>query len=223
MKGLYKLVPSYLSTIKIDSKKLTYEWDIDFPLSLVSKAKEEKLKILDKISNFGIIAYTVACCEWQLYALSFESINDLPFFYLEAFWSYVMGKNDDFEYPEELNHDEWRTHEKSPIDTSICSIMNVIYLSQISNSILSEEAAIVSKITEHIISDKVEFLEWESKILKRLLKNHKRNEDSPNGLHIPRQIMDLNEAYDYSNYNTLINQNYKEVSFKNNPFYIGAS
>lgn len=219
MTKLSKKAPNYLPIAKITEMPFDYEWDSEFPFSLIDQGSFETIRKLEKLSNRGLIAYSTGCGEWTVYRMSKVVDDLLPYYYIEAFWAYVMGKQDLFKYPPELDHEEWGGYEKGPIDCAISSIMNVIYLYEFYDPPVSD-AARIAELAKHVLGDETLFLEWERKVLDRLVKNCPRIEDEPEGEPIYRQLMDVSSEYNEHSRDQLIEMNFEGKDFSDNPFFI---
>jgi|GEM_PF-2414416 len=220
MTKLSEKAPNYIPVAHITETALDYQWDSESPFSLINQGSIKIIRKLEKLSNRGLVAYSIGCGEWVIYRISKVLDDLLPYYYMEAFWSYVMGHQELFEYPPELDHENWMSYERSPVDCAISSIMNVIYLSEYYDPPVSE-AARIAELAKHVLSDRTLFIEWEGKVIDRLLKNSPRIEDDPEGEPIPRQLMDISFEYDKYSKERLIEINFKGRDFSSNPFFTG--
>jgi hypothetical protein len=133
-----------------------------------------------------------------------------------------MGRQELFQYPPELDHEEWAGYERGPIDVTIASIMNVIYQCEFSQPPLND-AARIAELAKHVLADRTLFLEWERQVVERLLRVSPRRSDDPEGEPIPRQLMDISSPYDERARETLIDVNFTGRDFSDNPFFTGGT
>ena len=221
-KGLYQTPPPYIPIEEITARPIKYVWDSEMPFGLISEGEADVTAKLVRVSSRGIIAYSIGCTEWVVYRMSKVLDNLTPYYYLEAFWAYVMGHQDLFDYPPELDHIQWASQEEGPIDCAISSIMNVIYLSE-HYSPPAGDAARIAMVARHVLSDDSLFSDWEKKVLDRLVSYCPRMEGLGEGDPIPRQLLDSSSRYDDTIRDRLIGVDLENRDFSDNPFFAGRS
>jgi hypothetical protein len=219
MNGLYREHPPYIPVEEITATPPNYDWDSDSPFSLIAPADIDTVRKLKSLSNRGLLVYSIGCAEWVLYRMSKVLDDLLPYFYLEAFWGYVMGHQDLFEYPPELEHDQWLSEERSPIDCAISSIMNVIYLSMYYNPPCND-AARIAQLARHVLASERSFSAWERGVLERLNRFCGRVTHDPEGKPVARQLLDLSLEYDSAASERLIQMDVTGRDFSGNPFSV---
>ncbi len=217
MSALFQKCPHYIPIARIAIEPVDYQWDLDSPFSLVDFARPQTVQKLEEVSERALVAYSLANCEWVMYRLSRRVDDLIPYYYTEAFWAYVMGRESLFEYPPELDHSEWSTYERNPIDCAISTVMNVVYMSQYYESPVND-AARTEQLVKHVLKEPNPYIEWESIVLDRLTTFFPRNGGKREGDPIPRQIMDPTVAYRHADRKKLIDANYYQADFGRNPF-----
>jgi len=94
--------------------------------------------------------------------------------------------------------------------------LNTIYLSEEGPPV--QNSALSAQIVLHVLHDPKPFISWQEKILCRLVKYFRRNEDEPTGKPICREIIDPSIDLDERKIKVFINKFLKKVDFTNNPF-----
>jgi len=218
--GLYRGFPYYLPAIE-GADFVNYGWDSESPFSVIPLPDFLTLSKLDLLSSRAITAYSVGCAEWIIFFLRNFIKNPDPVFYLEGFWAYVMGREDMFEYPPELDHDLWEGPELGPVDCAISSIMNVIYLSQFGDP-PSGDAARIGEIARYILPEEMAsvFSSWEQGLIERLIRSGKYADDDRVGRPIPRAILDVSWDSVSESWENAINLEFEGCDFSANPFFI---
>ncbi len=180
------MVPEYIPVSQISSQFPEYEWDEWDPYAPLGEHDEQTMDVLAKVTDRGIIAYSIGCAEWVVYRLSPYFDDERPYRFLEACWAFEMEKG--YEAPKPFNEHEWQGKIRGAVELSLVTILNSYYLTEEEGA--EVEAALAELIVLHVMADTTPFLNWRSKILPRLASIYPRNSSDVWGEPIPRQFLD---------------------------------
>lgn len=182
-------VPLYIPLEQIARLDIQHRWSDWDPYELLELPDEGTKNKLRKVSNRGIITFALGCTEWVFYRFT-KLLSDRTaktvYDYLETFWVYVMGNEDAI--PPETEHEEWLGPVHGPINLSLMTTLNTIYVSEHGAPI--QNGAFSAQIALHVLVEQSPFLSWQDNILERLTRYCPRDEDNPEGLAVPKEILD---------------------------------
>lgn len=207
-------IPKYIPVDMIAQADVHHEWsDLD-PEELVGEPDEDTLALLSKVSNRGVTAFAIGCAEWVVYRLSNYFSDRTAYDFLESCWVLVMG-NEDVQL-EELEESEWKGPIRGAIDLVLLAITDAWNVSEDGSA--EPEGAFAAKIALHILENPSQFMEWQEKVLQRLVKYCPWEERNPDGPPVPREILDPSIDLDFVQSDQLIEDFLSKVDFKSNPF-----
>ena len=207
-------VPPYIPVDDIAVEDIQYEWSEWDPYEPIGMPSEDVENRLENVSNFGITAFALGCAEWVVYRLSRLSADATPLQFIEACWVTLMGFDEAL--PPESDEDDWQGPVRAAIDLSLMTVLNTVYLAE--EAAPTNHGALAAKIATHVLVDPAPFLAWQDRVLERLEKYCARDENRPDGLPVPREILDPGVDLETADRNALIGAFVEGVDFQANPF-----
>lgn len=178
--------PVYIPVEQIESVTITHLWNDWDPYKALGWPAEPVKSALSVVSNRGITAFALGCAEWVIYRLSNFFDDELPFHYIAAFWMYVMG--DEESIPMETDHEDWIGVIRGPINFSLMTTLNTIYLAEDGPPV--QNGALAANVVKHVLAETGSFDRWEKEVLARLQLVCLRDSFDPDGQPIPREVLD---------------------------------
>ncbi len=206
--------PLYIPVDIISQPNVKHVWDDQNPYEPVGPPDEGTMAVLEKVSNRGVTAFAVGCAEWIVYRFARLSSDKTPFYFLESCWVLIMGN--DYVQPSSLKASEWKGPIRGAIDLALLTIVNVWNMSEGGSG--HPDGAFAAKIALHVVEHKPQFLEWQEKVLQRLIDCHPRDEEDLDGPAIPREILDPSVDFGSVSGKQLIKDFLSKVDYKSNPF-----
>lgn len=209
--------PHYIPVKQLVQEKIQHEWSDWDPYEKIAEPDKNTLEALSKISNRALTAFSIGCAEWVTYRFSMVSTDKTPLDFLESCWVLVMG-NDDIQL-EGLEESEWKGPIRGAIDLSLLTIVNAWNKAEFGST--EADGAFAAQLALLVIPPKALFLEWQEKVLQRLVSYYPRNADDPDGPPVAREILDPEVNFDVLQADLLINTFLHGVDFSSNPFLQG--
>jgi hypothetical protein len=184
-----RAAPLYVPVERIAPLKLRHKWSDDDPFKPLAQPGKEIQALLRKVSNRGITTFALGCAEWVLYRFSRHVEDPTPDYYIEAFWVFVMGRDEAL--PPATEHDDWLGRVRGAVNLSLMTVLNTVLLSEEGPPV--KNGAFSSVIAEHVLAPEeiqASFHPWRDKVLKRLLRHAPRDPKAPDGNPLPREILD---------------------------------
>lgn len=206
--------PPYIPVQVISKPEIRHGWNDWDPFEPLGTPKKETKAILEQVSNTGITLFATGCAEWVVYRLSRFFDDDTPYEYLEAFWVFLMGRAEAL--PPETDHEDWLGPVRGPVNLSLMTILNTVYLSE--NGPPIQNGALAAEIALFVLTEKPLFLAWQQAVLKRLLIYCPRNPNDPNGPPVPREVLDPSVEINSQNAPMLIQATLNSADYQSNPF-----
>lgn len=205
--------PTYIPINTIAEHAIQYNWDSYDPYEPMEWPEEATKALLEKVSNKAITAFATGCAEWVVYRLSRHFSDHAPYDYLEAFWLFLMGI--DRALPSETKEEDWQGPVRGAIDLSLMTVLNTVYQSEQGPPI--QNAAFLPQIVLHVLPNPAPFLEWQDMVLDRLVRYFPRDEKSPDGPKVPRELLVPTIDLVPEQHDQLINAFIDRVDFDSNP------
>lgn len=206
--------PEYIPIGLISQEVILHEWSDWDPYEKIQPQDEGTMHALSKVSNRGITAFSIGCAEWVVYRFIKLSFDQTPYDFLESCWVLVMG-NEDVQL-EGLEESEWKGPVRGAIDLALLTIVNTWNKSEFDST--EADGAFAAQMALLVLSDKSLFLEWQEKVLQRLIKYFPRDRENPDGPPVPREILDPSVDLDAFQSESLIKDFLGRVDYQSNPF-----
>ncbi|NJO18429.1 MAG: hypothetical protein HC877_22650 [Thioploca sp.] len=123
-----------------------------------------------------------------------------------------------FKAPPELEDENWKGNIRGAINLALMTVLNTLY--GIEDESPEAEAAFADKVALHVLDSDAEYIKWREKILKKLEKTYRRDEQDPLGMKIPREIINPNLDIPIEEHKVLIESFLSKIDIQVNPFLI---
>lgn len=187
------------------------DWDPFEPLAWPDETLKNKLK---DVSNTGISCFALGCAEWVVYRFEKQLKSNFSYHFLEAFWLYIIGV--DAALPAETESEQWEGVVLGPINLSLMTVLNTIYLAEQGPPV--QNGALAAVIVEYVLQKNKKFENWKDNVINRLLKYSPRNKEFPDGKPLPRELLDPDVDYKEELRMNLIKKMVYSIDFTLNPF-----
>jgi hypothetical protein len=205
--------PPYVPVDRISHGAITYKWNDRDHAENVGLPDEQTKKRLRAVSNWGVTAFAIGCAEWVIYRFNRLFTDRLPYDYLEAFWVFVMGNQEAL--PGQTVNREWLGPIRGPMNMALMTVLNTVFLSEDASAAYT--GAVAELIALLVLNDATPFLNWRDQVLDRLMRDFPRDEDSPDGPPVPREILDPSFAFSDDMRERLISAFLRDIDYKANP------
>jgi hypothetical protein len=206
-------MPTYIPIAEISRRPLVHTWSDWDPFEVLQWPDEEVKRQLALVSNRGITAFALGCAEWTLYRLCNHVTDDQPFLYVDAFWYFLMGGQD--LAPPETDSDNWQGAVRGPINLSLMTVLNTIYLAEDAPPV--QNGALAARIALHVLIDTAKFLDWQQRTLVRLTKCFPRSTAAESTAVVP-QVLDPDYGLESVDYAALVIACLDNLQRTSNPY-----
>jgi len=206
--------PKYIPIDLISQKDVQHEWSDWDPYEKIQPQDESTMNVLSKLSNRAITAFSIGCAEWVVYRFIKLSSDKTPYDFLESSWVLVMG-NEDVQL-EGLEESEWKGPIRGAIDLALLTIVNTWNNSEFDST--EADGAFAAQLALLVLPDKYHFIEWQEKVLQRLIKYFPRDTEYPDGPPVPREVLNPSVDIDAFQSESLIKNFLSKVDYQSNPF-----
>jgi hypothetical protein len=212
------LPPQWVQIPGIQDEKIRYSWDdwdveaVDMPLD---PDFQERLAAL---SSRAIAAFTIGTAEWIVHRFAGLSADPRPGQYLEAGWAQLI----DFRYSEEteINLAEWRGPVRGPLGIAIRRVLYAIQQAATLGGDPAWRAGRAAKLAQHVLPSPHPFVQWQERVLDRMLRLWPTRADDPLGDVIPREALDPDPDFDPTRTESLIRAFLAQLDRRDNPFLL---
>ncbi|HDH04683.1 MAG TPA: hypothetical protein ENH01_03075 [Nitrospirae bacterium] len=208
------ITPKYIPIHIISQKNVQHEWSDWDPYEKIHLPNEGTMTVLSKVSNRGVTAFAIGCAEWVVYRFRKLSSDKTPYDFLESCWVLVMGN--EYVQPEGMEESEWKGPIRGAIDLALLTIVNTWNVSEYGSA--EQEGGFAAQIALLVLQDKSLFLDWQEKVLQRLIKYYPRDEEAPDGPPVPREVLYPSVDLETVQSDQLIKAFLSKVDYKSNPF-----
>lgn len=205
---------SYIPIDELSALPIRYTWNDWDPFEPLEWPDESLKQELKAISNNGITCFALGCAEWVIYRLANHFQNDLPYHYVQAFALYTAGVDEAL--PPETENEQWQGVILGPINLSLMTVLNTIYLAE--QGPPAQNGALAAEIVRYVLTENRKFDDWKNEILERLSKHSPRTKGLPTGQPLPPEVLDPTLKYDENNRMKLIEKFVRSIDFQTNPF-----
>ena len=213
-----KLVPRYIPVGQISIQPVTHTWDDWDPFEALSEPEARTKQKLRETSNRAISVFALGCAEWVIYRLGCHFSDNLPYDYLDAFWCFLQAGTDSA--PPPTDDEEWQGVIRGPINLALMTVLNTIYLAE--DGAPTQNGALAPQIVRHVIGPDDLFSKWEATVLDRLCAACPRVETDPDGIPLPRVLLDPEIAIHHLDFADAVRHDLSRLNRGSNRFLRGA-
>lgn len=208
-------LPGYLVRSGVQDRNLRYTWD-DINYSAAYEPLDEALlERLGRISQRALVAFSIACAEWIVYRLGAVVDDPTPPEYLEAAWAGVVDAAYTLYFEPDLS--EWEGPARGPIAAAMMLVVDALVRME-DDDHPEYNAASLSGLAEHLLSDPAPFRAWREQVLARLQEHHPLDSKDTRGSLVARE--ELDPGFDFRPELTpaLISRFLQGLDYKKNAF-----